>query len=250
MKAVILAAGYATRLYPLTRDTPKTLLPVAGRPILEYTLDKISDCCDIDQTYIVTNNKFYTHFQKWHRSYLRETGRCRLPLTILNDGTSSNEDRLGSIGDLLFAVKTKALQDDLMVICSDKMFEFSLVDFVAGFKAKRASVNLCFDTGNVEKIRNKHGCVVLNQEGRILEFQEKPARPRSSIQSIAFYIYTAQTLPLIAEYFDAGNNRDAPGFLVQWLCQREAIYAVLFTEACHDVGTPEAYEAVNRLYDR
>ena len=251
MKAIILAAGYATRLYPLTRDFPKSLLPVADRPILEYTIEKVSACRDIETVYIVTNDKFFNIFKDWQAEYSRRISASAFPdIEIINDQTGSNEERLGSIGDLWLVIETKKLDDDLLIICSDKMFEFSLVDFVDYFKERRAAVNLCFDSGDVELIRNKHGCAVINEEGRIIELQEKPDRPGSSIASSAFYIYGRDLIPLIKEYLNKGGNPDAPGYLARWLCRRVPIYAYLFSEDCLDIGTPESYQEVNRIYSR
>ncbi len=247
MTAIILAAGYATRLYPLTRDFPKTLLPVAGRPILEYTLDKLAECQDIERIYIVTNLKFHSHFHDWQWDYRSRAGMNQ-PIEILNDGTSSNEDRLGSIGDLLYAIESRGIDDDVLVICSDKIFEFSLSAFVDYFKQKRAPANTGFDTGDLEIIKDRHGCLVLDRNNRIIEFQEKPAEPKSTIESVAFYIYPKEVIPLIKRYLEEGNNRDAPGFLAQWVAKIMPVYAYLFAGECHDVGTIESYKDVDRLY--
>jgi glucose-1-phosphate thymidylyltransferase len=249
LKAIVLAAGYATRLYPLTRDLPKSLLPVAGKPILEYTLEKIAECQDIERVYVVTNRKFYRTFVEWLDRYRRlRRLKNRGFVEIVDDGTLTNEQRLGSIGDLALAVDRKRIDDDLLVICSDKMFEFSLADFVDSFKGRREAVNACYETGDIERIRNKHGCVVLDTDGRILEFQEKPERPKSSIESIAFYIYPRKVIPLFRQYLAEGNDPDAPGFLAQWLCRRIPMYAFLFTEPCYDVGTAESYAKINSIY--
>ncbi len=251
MKAIILAAGYATRLHPLTRDLPKSLLPVAGKPILEYTLEKIGECREIDRIYIVTNRKFYRTFMEWLDRYRRlQRLKSSVSVEIVNDGTISNEQRLGSIGDLALVVDQKRIDDDLLVICSDKMFEFSLVDFIGSYRQRREAVNACFETGDRERIRNKHGCVVLDTDGRILEFQEKPAQPASSIQSVAFYIYPRKVIPLFTQYLAEGNNTDAPGFFAQWLCRRIPMFAFLFTEPCYDVGTAESYAQINRIYSK
>lgn len=249
MKAIVLAAGYATRLYPLTKDFPKSLLPVAEKPILEYTLEKIDEYCEIDNVYIVTNAKFYKVFKNWLENYRVKFGQTR-SIEILNDGTESNDDRLGTIGDIHFAIETKAIHEDLLVLCSDKMFEFSLVGFVEYFKTTQAPVNTAFDTGDVEAIRNRHGCLVLDAENRILEFQEKPAQPKSTIESVAFYIYPRETIPLISRYLEEGNNPDAPGYLAQWMAKSTSMYAWLFTEGCHDVGTLDTYYAVDKLYKK
>jgi glucose-1-phosphate thymidylyltransferase len=244
VKAIILAAGYATRLYPLTKNTPKALLPVAGKPILEYTVEQIAACRDIDRIYLVTNSRFRGNFEKWLRSYRTPSPE----IVLIDDGTRDNSERLGTIGDLRLAIETQNLDDDLLVICSDKMFEFKMSDFVDLFGARRAAVNACFDTGDREAIRGKHGCVLLNEGGRIVEFQEKPLEPKSTVQSIAFYIFPRDSLHLVGRYLEEDGNKDAPGYLLQWLCRRIPVYAWMFTEPCYDVGTPESYRRVDELF--
>jgi len=247
LKAIILAAGYATRLYPLTKNLPRTLLPIAGKPILEYTVEQIAACPGIDRIFLVTNNLFFPNFARWLNTY--SPSNPPIPeIVLVDDGTRSNAERRGSIGDLLLAIESQMIDDDTLVICSDKMFEFKLSDFVECFKKRREAMNACFDTGDVEEIRGKHGCVVLDRERKIVEFQEKPDKPKSTIQSIAFYIFPGKNLPLVQEYLEGGGTPDAPGFLVQWLCQRIPLYAYIFSEPCFDVGTPETYRWVDRLY--
>ena len=246
MKAIILAAGYATRLYPLTKNTPKTLLPIAGKPILEYTIEQIAACQGIDRIYLVTNSRFYGNFSSWLETY--RPGSSAPEIILVDDGTRENSERLGSIGDLQLTIQSQNLDDDLLVICSDKMFEFKMSDFVDFFRIRREAVNACFDTGDPDAVRGKHGCVLLDEEGRILEFQEKPAEPKSSVQSIAFYIYPRASLHLVGEYLEGGGTADAPGFLLQWLCRRIPVYGWFFSEPCYDVGTPESYKRVDELH--
>jgi glucose-1-phosphate thymidylyltransferase len=247
LKAIILAAGYATRLYPLTKGTPKTLLPIAGKPILEYTVQQIAACRDIDRVYLVTNSRFHGHFSSWLDTY-RSRQSSAPEIVLIDDGTRDNDERLGSIGDLQLAIDSQKLDDDLLVICSDKMFEFKLSDFVDFFGVQQEAVNACFDTGDLEAVRGKHGCVLLDAEGKILEFQEKPLEPKSTVQSIAFYIYPRASLHLVGKYLEAGGTPDAPGFLLQWVCRRIPVYSWMFSEPCHDVGTPESYRQVDELY--
>jgi glucose-1-phosphate thymidylyltransferase len=244
LKAIILAAGYATRLYPFTKNTPKTLLPIAGKPILEYTIEQIAACQGIDRIYLVTNSLFYEAFSRWLKTY-----RSSAPEIILvDDGTRENSKRRGSIGDLQLAIESQRLDDDLLVICSDKMFEFKLSDFVDYFGERREAANACFDTGDLEAVRGKHGCVLIDSEGRIVEFQEKPLKPKSTVQSIAFYIFPQASLHLVGKYLEEAGIPDAPGFLLQWLYQRIPVYAYMFTEPCYDVGTPESYRWVDKIY--
>lgn len=247
MKAVILAAGYATRLYPLTKDRPKALLPVGGRPLLDYTLDKIAVCPEIDEVLLVTNDRFCGLFETWAAGRVLSGGP---PLTVLNDGTSSNDGRLGAGGDLQFAIHRRALADDLLVLPSDRLFEFSLTDLVAFFKHRKAAVNLCQDTGDPEVIRGRYGCARLNEAGRILEIEEKPQRPRSTIHSLSVYVYPAAVLPLVDRYLEEGGNPDAPGYLAAWLCRRVEMFAYMLDAPCLDVGTPEAYREADAFYSR
>jgi len=247
VKAVILAAGYATRLYPLTKNTPKTLLLIAGKPILEYTVEQIATCQDIDRIYLITNSRFYGNFRSWLDTYI-SCGSSTPNIILIDDGTRENSERLGSIGDLQLAIESQNLDDDLLVICSDKMFEFKMSDFVGFFRMRREAVNACFDTGDPEAVRGKHGCVLLDTVGRILEFQEKPLEPKSTVQSIAFYIYPQASLPLVGKYLEEGGTPDAPGFLLQWVCRRIPVYAWKFSEPCYDVGTLQSYRSVDELY--
>ena len=163
MKAIVLAAGYATRLYPLTKDTPKALLPIAGKPILEYTVEQIAACFEIDTIYVVTNNLFLPAFRNWLSLYTPVHHRTP-ELVLVDDGTRSNTERRGTIGDLQLTIESQRISDDVLVICSDKMFEFRLYDFVGYFRRRGEAINACFDTGDAESLRGKHGCAVLDAE--------------------------------------------------------------------------------------
>ena len=258
MDVVILAAGYATRLYPLTRNLPKGLLKIAGKPVVEYTLDDLIECAgcrrqvdseSLGNIYLVTNCRFYGMFQQWLTRYKQKLKGKSIPsIEIVNDRTTSNADRLGSVGDLWFTVQQKRITGDVMVLCSDRMYEFRLFRFIAFFRTKNAAVNACQDLMDTEKIRGKYGCVVTDAQDRIVEFQEKPERPKSTISSIAFYIYPARSIPLMEEFLESTAEHDAPGGFASWYCQREEMYAYLVEGECHDIGTRESYYRVNRLY--
>jgi glucose-1-phosphate thymidylyltransferase len=249
MKAIILAAGYATRLYPLTENYPKALLKIAKKPILEYLIDKIAGCSQIDIVTVVTNSRFYSTFEKWNLSRRKKPASGKsLKIEIVSDMTTSNDERIGSIADLWLAIQTYKLDDDLLVLCSDKIFEFSLNDLVDFFIEKGDMVNTVYDTGSIDHIRNKHGCVIVDKDFRIIEFQEKPADPKSTLESIAFYIFPKRMIHKIGSYLAEGGNPDAPGFFTQWVVKREPVYAYIFTEKCYDVGNLESYREVNRIY--
>ncbi len=242
MKAVVLAAGYATRLHPYTRLYPKTLLRVGGRPLLDSTVASLASVPEIDGLVLVTNSRFAAFFQRWRR--LSPPPR---PLEVLDDGTASNETRRGSVGDLLFAVDRLGLDDDLLVLCSDKLFEFSMPAFVRFARAKRGGANTCEDVGDPARLAGRHGCAVLAPDGRMLEFHEKPERPPSSIESLAFYVFPRACLPLIREYARTTSRPDAPGTMMEWLVPRTLIYGWMIDGECLDVGDPASYRAADRI---
>jgi glucose-1-phosphate thymidylyltransferase len=244
MKAVILAAGYATRLKPYTRLYPKTLLRVGGRPLLEGTVSAIAAAPAVDGMVLVTNSRFLPFFERWRAT--SPAARLR-PVTVLDDGTASNETRRGSVGDLLFAMDRLDLDDDLLVVCSDKLFEFSIPAFLGFAAEKGGGANTCEDVGDPAKLANKHGCAVLAADGRIVDFQEKPARPGSSIESIAFYIFPKTALPLIREFARTTSRPDAPGTLLEWLCPRSPMYGWMIDGECLDVGDAASYRRADSL---
>ena len=242
MKAIILAAGYATRLYPLTENQPKPLLPIAGKPLLEHIIDKISPL-PIDEIIIVSNNKFYNHFQKW-----RETFQSDLSLTILNDGSNSNETRLGSIKDLLFALEDQDLNQEFLVLAGDNLLQFNFQDFYNQFKSKGQTTIAVYNIQDIEKVRNKHGVAIINPEQKVIDFQEKPSEPKSTLKSIACYLFKPSIQPLLKQYLES-NNPDAPGYFIQWLIHQTPVYAHQFTEPVYDIGTLESYQEVQRLFE-
>ena len=251
MKALVLAAGYATRLYPLTRCFPKALLPIAGRPLLEYTMERLHAISIVDTIYVVTNARFHPAFCRWAERYVQTApGTIDQHIEIISDRTRTNDDRLGSIGDVQFAVADQQIDDDLLVLCSDKLFSFGLGEFVAYFQTKRATVNLCIDVGSTERIRNRHGCVVVDGEGRIVDYQEKPANPKSTLESIAFYLYPKHVLGCIRAYLEEGGNPDAPGHFSEWLHRREPMFAFTCAGEMVDVGTLGGYRQADERFSR
>ena len=186
MKVIILAAGYATRLYPLTLTQPKPLLPVAGRPMIEYVLDNLAPIGGIDRIYVVTNAKFAGHFQKWSDHY-RAT-RAKLNFTIVNDGSTDDSNKLGAIGDIHYVLKTQNVEDDLIVVAGDNLFSEKLGGFGNVCREKNAPVLALYDVGNLEEIK-KYNSITVDGDGRITFFEEKPQNPTSTLTGIALYYY-------------------------------------------------------------
>jgi len=244
MKCLILAAGYATRLYPLSLDTPKPLLEVAGKTILEHLLDKVSVIDEIDHVYIVTNSRFAQAFQERLAGY----PYCK-PLTVIDDGTTSNENRLGAIGDIQFVINQAKIDDDLMILAGDNLFEFELSDFEQFFREKNADVITAYEVSD-PATRKRVGIAELDSSGLVVSFEEKPQEPKSCWAVPALYIYKKDTLPLIRQYLEEGNNPDAPGHLIPWLIKRRPIYAFQFEGQWHDIGTLESFQRAQLAFTR
>lgn len=247
MKAIVLAAGYATRLRPLTETVAKPLLPVGGRPMIDWLLDSVSAVDDVDAVHVVTNARYADAFRAW-----AETQTRRAPVSVVDDGTTSNDDRLGAIGDIQFTVESAALRgDDVLVVAGDNLFDFSLDAFVAWWRTKGvASAVGLYDVGDWELIK-QYGVVDIAEDDRVLDFVEKPADPPSTLAAIATYLYHREHVPLIREYLAAGNPPDQPGNLIAWLHSREPVYGYRFTGEWLDIGDPgQLLTADNRMRER
>jgi glucose-1-phosphate thymidylyltransferase len=239
VKALILAAGYATRLRPLTDTWAKELLPVGGRPIVDRIVDNLAGVEEIDEVHLVTNARKAPWFREW------ALGR---DVTIHDDGTTSNDDRLGAIGDMAFVVDRIGSDDDLLVIAGDNLFDYRLSDFVGYWRTRGvASAVAVRDVGSLELAR-QYGIVDLDVDGRIRSFVEKPPEPPSTLAATATYLYHREHVGLIRAYVQSEANADQPGRLVEWLHEREPVYGWVFTEPWYDIGDQEQLlEADNRL---
>jgi len=242
MKAILLCAGYATRLKPLTDDCPKHLLEVKGRPIISHVLEKIAHL-PLDGIYVVTNNKFHAHFEDW----ARKTTGCSIPIKVLNDGTLSNEDRLGSIGDMAFVLESENLDDDLFMVNADNIFTFDLKPLYSRFQEMK-NVIACYDVKDLNEAR-KMGAPAVNEHGKVVGFVEKPANPTSTEVSIGLYLFekgiTEKVMSYIDELKKKGMRPDTTGDFVGWLSKKIPIFTYTFGDAGDhwiDIGTPEQYE--------
>lgn len=247
MKVIILAAGYATRLYPLTLTQPKPLLPVAGKPMVEHVLDNLAPIAGIDRIYVVTNAKFADHFQKWADHY-RAT-KSKLEFTVCNDRSTDDSNKLGAIGDINFVLNTQSVDDDLIVVAGDNLFSEKLNDFGRFCAEKNAPVLALYDVGNLEEIK-KYNSINVDGEGRITFFEEKAKNPTSTLTGIALYYYPRHTIPLIKQYIAEGNNPDQPGRLVQWLYPRTPFYTWRVPGLWFDIGSKETLEEANQIFGK
>jgi len=247
MNALILAAGYATRLYPLTLNKAKPLLVVGGRPIIEWVVDNLADVPDLETIYVVTNDKFAADFQAWSERY--QDQHPEFKFKIINDGSKSDEDKLGAIGDINFVITRENLtQSSLLIVAGDNLFTESLTDFVVCARETEATVAV-YDVGDAEAIK-KYGNIAVDADGIITRFEEKPANPQGTLAAIALYYYSPAVLSLLATYLAAGNNPDQPGRFVQWLYTRKPVETFQIKGNWLDIGSKETLEDADRILGR
>ena len=273
MKALILAAGYGTRLYPLTKKHPKALLAVAGRPILDYIVEKIARVKEISGIVVVTNDKFFPQFQEWakkiedkpegsgaasdSRSHKPEgsglaigsqSHRPAARIKILNDGTRSEAGRLGAIGDIHFALSKETILEDTLILGGDNLFEDGLSGFMSFAQSKRCKAIVgVYDIAKRQTAR-EYGVVKLGRAGKIIDFSEKPSQPQSSLIATCIYYIPKEKLQYFQEYLnDPGNEYDSSGSFIGWLSRKEDVYGFIFKKRWYDIGDPQVYQEANRV---
>jgi len=240
VKAILLAAGYGTRLRPLTDDRPKHLLPVGGRPMLDWILDWVRELADVDGVHLVTNSRFAPDFARWAEPH---------GVTMHDDGTMSNEDRLGAVGDLRLVIDSAGLEDDELFVVGDDMLELSLPDFVEWWRAKPrpASAVPLHDVGDLE-LATHYGIVATDTDERIVHFVEKPSDPPSTLAATVAYLLPPEHVRLVATYLDEGQSPDNAGGFLGWLARRERVYGYRFEGSWYDIGNhQQLLDADNRL---
>lgn len=247
MNILILAAGYATRLYPLTQTKAKPLLEVAGKPMIEWVLDNLAPIPDIDNVFVVTNNKFAKDFEVWAEEYTQR--QPKLHFRIINDGSTSDTDKLGAIGDIHFTVNKENLFDkDLIIVAGDNLFSEPVAEFAAFAKDHPATIAL-YDVGSEEEVK-KYNNISTDASGKIVAFEEKPTQPTSTRSGIALYYYRKDVLPLVNTYVEQGNNPDQPGRLVQWLYPQIDFRTWEVPGTWFDIGSKETLEEANEVFQQ
>ncbi len=241
MKCLILAAGYATRLYPLTENFPKPLLEVKGKAILDWLVDDVRTSGCVDEYVVVTNHRFAGHFRQWAQ------GRPLDRISVVDDGTSTNDTRLGAVKDIQFAVESLSLDDDMLVIAGDNVLDFSLVKFLEYARSKGTCCIMRYYEPSEERLR-KCGVVGVDPEGLVLNMTEKPSEPRSHWCCPPFYFYTREAARLIPSGISAGCGTDAPGSYIAWLSSRIPVHAMEMPGHRYDIGNLESYRAVCGSY--
>jgi len=244
MKVLILAAGYGTRLYPIIKDIPKPLLEVADRALIEHIIVRLNHLKDWDELLVVTNNKFTGHFEQW----AKEQTVCPVGIRVVNDGTNTPDDRLGSVGDIRFVIDALNLDDDLLVIGGDNLFDYSLADFVDFSTSKSPSVSIgLYDIEDIQSA-TKFGVVEVDEDRKIVSFEEKPKQPKSSLIAMCAYYLPKSTLGLVAEYIGQTDKADKAGDYIHWLVEQGSVYGYTFQGRWYDIGSLESYEEAQERF--
>ncbi|MDR2899746.1 MAG: nucleotidyltransferase family protein [Clostridiales bacterium] len=243
MKAIILAAGYATRLYPLTQNKSKALLPVNNKPIISHITDEILTINAVDRIYVVTNSKFYKDFVDW-----RDEEYANGIVEIIDDKTTDDNNKRGAIGDIHYVLQQAKIDDELLIIAGDNFFTFKLKDFYDYYTLKECD---CVCAGVLEDINllRRFAVATVDKDNKITKLVEKPENPESNLGVYAAYLYTKNTARLFDFYLTEGNMCDAPGYFLQWLYGRQDVFAYEINGKCYDIGTPESYAQVLMEFD-
>jgi len=246
VKALILAAGYATRLYPITKEYPKPLLKVNRRPIIDYIIEKLTTIDDIDKIIVVTNSKFMSQFRKWRMKL-----KVNKHINLIDDLTKDNESRRGAIGDIDFVIEKKSIKDDLLVIGGDNLFDSNLKDFFGFVKNNKNNPVI-----GAYNIRNKvdamkYGVIKLDKENKVIDFKEKPRNPKSALVAMCLYYFPKERLRLIREYLNSKVEKiDATGFYIDWLREKVPVYAFVFSGRWFDIGDYRFYNEAKEAFVR
>jgi len=247
MRIVVLASGFAPKLYPLTLTQPKALLLLAGRPMLNHVMDQLSVADEPLQVHLVVNARFVAHFRKWLGTYVPP--HRGMDLRLVDDGSTDESNKLGAVGDLEFVIRQEKLDDDLIVVAADNIFSESLGGFVQFCRGRTNPVLGIYDVGSLDQAR-KYGVVESDRDGRLLNFVEKPENPQGRHVGVGLYYYPKATLPLIKQYLDERQNPDHPGRLVQWMHSQVRFHVWSVPGTWYDIGSKETLEEANRIFGR
>lgn len=244
MKAIILAGGYAKRLWPLTKNKPKQLLSVGGRPMIEYIIEKLEAQEEIDKIIISTNEKFGKNFKEWLLEY-----KSIKDISLVIEPTVSEKNKLGSVGALGYLIKKENFNEELMIIGGDNLFEFDLRDLINYYREKKGNVVALYDLKSIQKARS-YGVAKVDEEMRIIGFVEKPENPPSTLVSTACYMLSPEGVRSILTYLGKGENPDAIGFFIKWLIKREKVFGFVFSGRWFDIGSLESLKEADLIYTK
>ncbi|OIO32952.1 MAG: hypothetical protein AUJ70_04360 [Candidatus Omnitrophica bacterium CG1_02_40_15] len=246
MKVLLLAAGYATRLYPLTLNTPKPLLEVAGKTVMGYIFDLIEPLKKVDEVFIATNKKFYQNFEDWKKRFSSSK-----KITIIDDGTTSNEARLGATGDIEFVIEKENISDDLLVLAGDNLFKADLSIFTNFCISKKPSITIgLYDIKDLI-LAASYGIVSIDKNNKIIDFKEKPANPASTLAAMCLYFFPKRKLDIMKRYMGMDNAKDAPGYFLEWLYKRESVFGYVFKDKkWFDIGDKKSLDEAEKEFSR
>lgn len=242
MKVIVLAAGYATRLYPLTKERPKPLLTLGQKPILNHIFQKLVDL-SISEVVIITNNKFYSQFEDWRMQH-----KFPFDVQVINDGSNDDSDKLGAIGDILYSLDQMQLSKDegLMILAGDNIFEINLNEVIQ-FGEGKDVVLAAYQLKNTE-LASQYGVLKINQDQKIIDFKEKPEIPESNLISTGIYYFPHDAVDIFQQYRLEGQNFDAPGYFIQWCVQKKSSFAYQFDGHWYDIGDLDSYQRANEIF--
>jgi glucose-1-phosphate thymidylyltransferase len=244
MKALILAAGYGTRLASIIKDIPKPLIPVGHRPLIDYVVDKLADIKPLSEIVVVSNNKFTSHFQKWAAS------RSGLKIRIVNDTTNTPEERLGSVGDIRFVWQKESSLQDWLIIGGDNLFDGNLSHFMDSAISKSPAMSIGVYDIKETQAATKFGVVAVDANQKIISFQEKPKNPATSLIAMCLYYFPKQTLDYLKEYLSESKAVDAAGSYIQWLSEKKNVYGFQFSEKWYDIGSVESLNDARNHFNK
>lgn len=243
MKCIILCAGFGTRLYPLTMDKPKALLEIKGRLIIEDVLERLEKIKDIDEIFIVSNEKFYLQFVWWLEKLKHP---LKGKIKIINDNVLMNESRIGGLGDLSLVMKSNRIEDDILVVLGDNFFNFEIDEFIEFFKKNRKTCICIYDVGDKESAK-RFGVAALDDKKRVISIEEKPEEPKTTLVSIGIYIFTKDDLKKFEEYMKSDLNKEGPAYFAKYLLERQDVLGYVCQGEWHDIGTIEQYNELNKF---
>ena len=244
MKCLILGAGYATRLYPLTENFPKPLLEVKGKTIIDWLIEDLETTNKIDNYIVISNHKFINHFNNW-----KDNHKLNTKITILDDGTISNETRLGAVCDIELAIKKLNIKDNLMVIAGDNLLDFSLNDFINYFENKKSTCVMRYYEKDLDKVK-KSAELIIDTNDLVIEMNEKPSVPKSNWCCPPFYIYSSKDINMVEKSLKDGCKKDAPGSFIEYLAKCRPVYAMEMNGNRYDIGTLDSYNNICKTYKK
>jgi glucose-1-phosphate thymidylyltransferase len=241
MKALVLCGGFATRLEPLTYFVPKPLLPLGGKPILDYIIERIDITKSVDTIYISTNRKFFDQFLYWHKRHRKKN------MKLIEEPALHEGEKFGAIKGIMYAIKKARIKDDLLVIAGDNVFDFDVRKLINDFRKRNDPIIALYNIKSKEEAR-RFG-VVRMYNGKVVKFSEKPSKPDSTLVSTGIYIIPKEALHYFDEYLRMNNHPDSPGYFIQWLSKRHDVAGRVYRGKWFDIGTIDTYQEVFDTYE-